>query len=67
MQTNLLFAGMAVGYLDVERRAAPRKAANATGDDIVTDGKMTVVALAAAAKPAGEAPALKARSPGAPR
>jgi hypothetical protein len=45
VQTDLLFVGSARGYLDVDRPNAPRKAANATGDDIETDGKMMVVAL----------------------
>ena len=67
VETDLLFAGTAVGYLDVERPAAPRKAANATGDDIVTDGKMAVVAMAATREPSHEAPALKARAHGTPR
>ena len=67
VETDLLFAGTAVGYLDVERPAAPRKTANGTGDDIVTDGKMTVVAMAEAARPSGETPALKARARRAPR
>lgn len=46
IQTDLLFVGTAAGYLDVDRAAAPRKTANATGDTIVTDGKMTVLSLA---------------------
>jgi hypothetical protein len=46
VQTDLLFVGSARGYLDVDRPNAPRKAANATGDDIETDGKMMVAALA---------------------
>jgi len=43
--TDLLFAGTAVGYIDIQRPAAPRKAGNATGDVIVTDGAMTVVKI----------------------
>ena len=46
VETDLLFAGTANAYGDVERPQAPRQAANATGDDIVTDGKMSVVQLA---------------------
>ena len=46
METDLLFVGTATAYVDVDRPQAPRKAANATGDDIVTDGKMSVVQLA---------------------
>jgi hypothetical protein len=43
--TDLLFAGTAVAYADVDRPAAPKKAANATGDQILTDGKMSVLEL----------------------
>jgi LssY C-terminus len=51
--TDLLFAGTAVAYVDVDRPAAPKKAANATGDQILTDGKMSVLELGGskAAKP----------------
>jgi hypothetical protein len=45
ISTDLLFIGTAVGYADVGRPAAPRKTANATGDQILTDGKMSVLAL----------------------
>jgi LssY C-terminus len=45
IETDLLFSGTATGYLDIERPNAPRQLSNATGDDIVTDGKMTVVKL----------------------
>ena len=45
IQSDLLFAGTAVGYANVDRPAAPRKLSNATGDDMVTDGKMAVVVL----------------------
>ena len=51
IETDLLFAGTAMAYIDVDRPAAPRKAANATGDDIVTDGKMSVVDLELAKVP----------------
>ena len=63
IQTDLLFSGTATGYLDVERPAAPKKAANATGDDIVTDGKMTVVKLGPVRTPPqpGSAPTLTVR------
>ena len=50
VETDLLFAGTAVAYADVERPAAPRKLQNATGDEIVTDGKMSVVELAHATR-----------------
>jgi hypothetical protein len=43
VETDLLFIGTGIGYADVDRPAAPRIAANATGDQIVTDGKMTVL------------------------
>ncbi len=45
VETDLLFAGTAVAYMDVDRPTAPHKAANATGDEIVTDGKMSVLDL----------------------
>jgi hypothetical protein len=57
VETDLLFTGTAVGYLDMERPSAPKKAANATGDDITTDGKMTVLDLGPA-KAQGEKPAV---------
>lgn len=50
VETDLLFIGTATGYLDVDRPAAPKKLSNATGDQIVTDGKITVVALASGNK-----------------
>jgi hypothetical protein len=43
VETDLLFIGTANGYADVDRPAAPKVAANATGDQILTDGKMTVL------------------------
>jgi ankyrin repeat protein len=46
IETDLLYIGTASAYADVERPAAPRKAANATGDQILTDGKMSVLELA---------------------
>jgi len=45
VESDLLFSGMAEAYADVDRPKAPRKLENATGDDIVTDGKMSVVLL----------------------
>jgi LssY-like putative type I secretion system component LssY len=45
VESDLLFSGMAEAYVDVDRPKAPRKLENATGDDIVTDGKMSVVLL----------------------
>jgi|HubBroStandDraft_6_1064221.scaffolds.fasta_scaffold13980_2 hypothetical protein len=61
IQSDLLFSGMAVAYLDVDRPHAPKKASNATGDDIVTDGKITVVDLGASKKPQ-QAPVLAPRT-----
>jgi len=51
VETDLLFIGTATAYADVDRAAAPRKASNATGDTIVTDGKLSVVELARAKEP----------------
>jgi hypothetical protein len=50
VETDLLFIGTAIGYVDIDRPEAPKKLSNATGDQIVTDGKITVVALASGAK-----------------
>ncbi len=63
VETDLLFSGTATGYLDIERPKAPKKLANATGDDIVTDGKMTVVKLGPARQPPapGTVPSLATR------
>jgi hypothetical protein len=63
VETDLLFVGTATSYVDIDRPHAPRTAANATGDDIVTDGKMSVVELAAIKVPTEEtsAPELKQR------
>jgi ankyrin repeat protein len=55
--TDLLFVGTAKAYADVPRPNAPKKLANATGDNIVTDGKITVLKLAETKKQ----PALDAR------
>ena len=52
--SDLLFVGSATAYADVDRPAAPRKIANATGDQIVTDGKMSVVKLVGSRAPATE-------------
>jgi len=46
VESDLLFTGTAEAYVDVDRPKAPRKLENATGDGIVTDGKMSVVLLA---------------------
>jgi hypothetical protein len=54
VETDLLYIGAATAYADVDRPNAPRKIANATGDTIVTDGKIAVVQLANVKAPAGE-------------
>src|SRR5439155_20572538 len=63
VETDLLFVGTATAYADVDRPQAPRAAANATRDDIVTDGKMSVVELATMKAPTEETsePELKPR------
>lgn len=54
VESDLLFIGSATGYVDVNRPNAPRAAENATGDNIVTDGVMSVVQVGPAkAAPAG--------------
>lgn len=60
---NARFAGTAVGYIDIQRPSAPRKASNATGDGIVSDGAMTVVKIGPlkALQPNVAQPALKTR------
>ena len=45
VQTDLLFVGTGVAYVNIERPAAPKKLGNATGDTIVTDGKIAVVQM----------------------
>jgi len=45
IKNELLFAG-AAGYALVERPDAPRRTKNATGDELITDGRMLVLALA---------------------
>ncbi|MGH9701734.1 MAG: LssY C-terminal domain-containing protein, partial [Candidatus Acidiferrales bacterium] len=45
IKTDLLFAGVAKGYAVEPRPAAPRKLSNATGDQLMTDGSMVVLAL----------------------
>ena len=46
IETDLLYIGTATAYADLDRPAVPKKAANATGDQILTDGKMSVLELA---------------------
>src|SRR5207302_7732264 len=45
VSTDLLFVGTAKSYADIDRPAVPRKTENATGDQILTDGKITAVEL----------------------
>jgi hypothetical protein len=61
IQTDLLFAGTATEYAEIDRPAAPKRAANATGDDIVTDGKMAVLILQTVKEPGPEGPTLTPR------
>ena len=61
VETDLLFAGTGVAYADVERPAAPRKIGNATGDEIVTDGKISVVQLSAPKRTTSTEPVLTTR------
>jgi len=61
IESDLLFIGSARAYADVDRPSAPRKAENATGDDIVTDGKMSVVDLGSAKTPSAGSPTLTPR------
>jgi hypothetical protein len=61
IESDLLFAGTATGYVDVNRPGAPRNASNATGDSNVTDGMMTVVQVGPAKTPAAGPPQLISR------
>ncbi len=63
IQSDLLYAGTARAYANLDRPAAPRRASNATGDVLVTDGKMAVVELAGASKPTQTTPGLLSREP----
>lgn len=49
--TDLLFVGTGTAYAAVDRPSAPKKLSNATGDDIVTDGKVWVIQLSGAKSP----------------
>jgi hypothetical protein len=55
IETDLLFAGTATACSDVDRPAVQKKTSNATGDNIVTDGKLAVVELAAIKEPQDDA------------
>jgi hypothetical protein len=61
VESDLLFAGTATGYVDVNRPAAPRNAANATGDEITTDGLMTVVQVGLTKPSTASSPQLTSR------
>jgi hypothetical protein len=43
--TDLLFAGTATAYVDVDRPAVPKRAENATGDKLLADGDVSVIEL----------------------
>jgi len=43
--TDLFFAGSAASYVNIDRAAAPKQSENATGDNILTDGKLSVIQL----------------------
>jgi len=49
VQTDLLFIGSATAYAGVDRPSAPKQLSNATGDTLLTDGKISVVELARSA------------------
>lgn len=63
IESDLLFVGTAKSYADVDRPEVPKKTENATGDEMLTDGKMSVVLLSATqpATQTASAPALTAR------
>jgi len=63
IETDLLYIGTAKSYADVDRPDAPKKTENATGDEMLTDGKMSVLLLVAApsAQQTAAAPALASR------
>src|SRR6185437_8125106 len=45
VMTDLPFVGTATAYVDVDRPRAPKRTMNATGDNILTDSKMSVIQL----------------------
>ncbi|WP_158944605.1 LssY C-terminal domain-containing protein [Granulicella sp. S190] len=45
IETDLLYSGTATSYALVDRPHAPKKAANATGDDLLTDGQLSILEL----------------------
>lgn len=52
IKTDLLFTGVAGGFALVERPVAPQNSQNATGDDMITDGKLLVLTLGSARRTA---------------
>jgi hypothetical protein len=48
--TDLLFAGTAIAYVELDRPASPKQAENATGDNILTDGRVSVIQLRSASQ-----------------
>jgi hypothetical protein len=63
VETDLLFAGTGTAYADLDRPAAPKKLSNATGDVIVTDGKISVVQLAIPKEPPAAAAPVATTAP----
>jgi hypothetical protein len=45
IETDLLYAGTATSYALVDRPQIPKRTGNATGDEILTDGQISVVEL----------------------
>jgi hypothetical protein len=54
--TDLLFAGTATAYVDVDRLAVPKRAENATGDKLLTDGEVSIIELKRASQASASAP-----------
>ena len=59
--SDLLFIGSGKSYADVSRPNAPTKLGNATGDKILTDGRMSVVELVQGRVPTENEPTLTTR------
>jgi ankyrin repeat protein len=45
IETDLLFKGTATSYALVDRPRVPKKTANATGDELLTDGQLSVLVI----------------------
>jgi ankyrin repeat protein len=56
IKTDLLFTGVANGYSLVDRQEVPRNTKNATGDELISDGKLLVLALGPAKPEASQEP-----------